>query len=119
MKDYNISTVYIGGGTPTAIPAKNLERIIQSVYANFGREKIQEFTVEAGRPDTINYEMLEMLKDNHVNRISINPQTMNDNTLKLIGRKHTSSDIVDVYHKAKEVGFPVINMDIIVGLYIS
>lgn len=116
MKDYNISTVYIGGGTPTAIPAKNLERIIQSVYANFGREKIQEFTVEAGRPDTINYETLKMLKDNHVNRISINPQTMNDNTLKLIGRKHTSSDIVDVYHKAKEVGFPVINMDIIVGL---
>jgi len=116
MKDYNISTVYIGGGTPTAIPVKNLERIIKAVYNNFDKEKIKEFTVEAGRPDTINYEMLKMLKDNYVNRISINPQTMNDETLKLIGRKHTSSDIVDVYHKAKEVGFPVINMDIIVGL---
>lgn len=116
MKDYNISTVYIGGGTPTAIPSKNLERIIQAVYSNFEREKIQEFTVEAGRPDTIDYEVLNMLKENQVNRISINPQTMNDKTLKLIGRKHTSSDIIDVYHKARNIGFPVINMDIIVGL---
>lgn len=116
MEDYYISTVYIGGGTPTAIPAKNLERIIKTVYNNFDKEKIQEFTVEAGRPDTINYEILEMLKDNHISRISINPQTMNDKTLKLIGRKHTSWDIVDVYRKAREVGFPVINMDVIVGL---
>lgn len=116
MEDYYISTVYIGGGTPTAIPAKNLERIIKTVYNNFDKEKIQEFTVEAGRPDTINYEILEMLKDNHISRISINPQTMNDKTLKLIGRKHTSWDIVDVYRKAREVGFPVINMDLIVGL---
>ncbi len=116
MKDYNISTVYIGGGTPTAIPSKNLERIIQAVYSNFEREKIQEFTVEAGRPDTIDYEVLNMLKENQVNRISINPQTMNDKTLELIGRKHTSSDIIDVYHKARNIGFPVINMDIIVGL---
>jgi len=116
MADYNISTVYIGGGTPTAIPIKNLERIIQAVYRNFGKENIEEFTVEAGRPDTINYEMLSMLKDNHIDRISINPQTMNDRTLELIGRKHTSSDIIDVYHMAKNIGFPVINMDLIVGL---
>lgn len=116
MTDYNISTVYIGGGTPTAIPAKNLERIIQTIYRNFDKDKILEFTVEAGRPDTINLEMLNMLKDNHVDRISINPQTMNDSTLKLIGREHTSQDIVEVFHMARKIGFPVINMDLIIGL---
>jgi len=72
--------------------------------------------VEAGRPDTINFQMLKMLKDNNIDRISINPQTMNDRTLELIGRKHTSSDIIKVYHMAKNMDFPVINMDIIVGL---
>ena len=116
MSEYNISTVYIGGGTPTAIPVRNLERIIHAVYRNFGQGNIEEFTVEAGRPDTINFQMLKMLKDNNIDRISINPQTMNDRTLELIGRKHTSSDIIKVYHMAKNMDFPVINMDIIVGL---
>ena len=111
-----ISTVYIGGGTPTAIPYKNLEKIIQAVYRNFDREEIQEFTVEAGRPDTINEEVLKVLMENGINRISINPQTMNDKTLKLIGRQHKTKDIIDVYYLAKEIGFPIINMDLIVGL---
>lgn len=111
-----ISTVYIGGGTPTAIPTRNLERIIQAVYRNFRKENIQEFTVEAGRPDTINTEMLNMLKENEVNRISINPQTMNDSTLKIIGRNHSSEDIIKIYKLAKSMGFSVINMDLIIGL---
>lgn len=115
-EDWTISTVYFGGGTPTAIPINNLERIIHAVYRNFNRDNIKEFTVEAGRPDTINFDMLNMLKENDVDRISINPQTMNDDTLKLIGRNHTSSDIIDVYNLARDIGFPVINMDLIVGL---
>lgn len=116
VKSKHISTAYIGGGTPTAIPYKNLEKIIQAVYRNFGKGNIQEFTVEAGRPDTINKEVLNMLKENGIDRISINPQTMNDSTLELIGRSHKAKDIIDVYYLAKEIGFPVINMDLIVGL---
>ncbi len=116
MDTKTISTVYIGGGTPTAISSDNLERIIRSIYSNFGRNNIKEITVEAGRPDTMDYEMLEMLYANGIERISINPQTMNDKTLKIIGRKHTSQDIIDVYFQAKEIGFDIINMDLIIGL---
>lgn len=116
MENKKINTVYIGGGTPTAIPVKNLERIIESIYFYFGRKNIQEITVEAGRPDTINRKMLNMLKQKGIDRISINPQTMNDRTLKLIGRKHNSKDIVAAFNLAREIGFSVINMDIIVGL---
>ena len=97
-------------------PHNQLEKIIQAIYDNFDRDNIKEITVEAGRPDTIDNEMLKMLKENKVDRISINPQTMNDNTLKLIGRKHSSQDIIDTYYEAKKIGFEVINMDLIVGL---
>lgn len=116
MDGKSINTVYIGGGTPTAIPTKNLENIIEAIYLNFGVENIKEFTVEAGRPDTINKEVLTMLYKNNIDRISINPQTMNDETLKLIGRKHNKEDIIRAYSLAKEIGFKVINMDLIVGL---
>ncbi|WMM26827.1 coproporphyrinogen dehydrogenase HemZ [Tissierella sp. MB52-C2] len=116
MGGRRINTVYIGGGTPTAIPPIELERIIQSIYNEFGENNIREITVEAGRPDTINREYLEMLNKNNIGRISINPQTMNDSTLKLIGRHHNSSDIVKTFHLAKEIGFNVINMDLIIGL---
>jgi oxygen-independent coproporphyrinogen-3 oxidase len=116
MEGRRINTVYIGGGTPTAIPPMELERIIQSIYNEFGEKNIREITVEAGRPDTINKEYLEMLNKNNIGRISINPQTMNDSTLKLIGRHHNSSDIVKTFHLAKEIGFNVINMDLIIGL---
>lgn len=115
MKDKIIDTVYIGGGTPTAIPASNLDEIIKAVYKNFGMD-IREFTVEAGRPDTIDRKMLEMLKSNNIKRISINPQTMNGHTLKAIGRSHSVSDIVESYNLAREIGFETINMDLIVGL---
>lgn len=116
MSNKTINTVYIGGGTPTAIPTIQLERIIKSIYNNFDKNKIKEFTVEAGRPDTINTENLSMLKDMGIRRISINPQTMNDKTLKLIGRNHTSSDIIKSYNLAKNIGIDIINMDLIIGL---
>lgn len=116
MEGKIINTVYIGGGTPTAIPSRDLEEIIEAIYVTFGKENIREFTVEAGRPDTITQEILTMLNRNNIDRISINPQTMNDKTLKLIGRKHNSEDIKRAYYLAKEIGFKVINMDLIVGL---
>lgn len=116
MKGKKINTVYIGGGTPTAIPPNELEKIIQTIYNKFGAKDIKEFTVEAGRPDTITQEYLTMLNRNKINRISINPQTMNDETLKLIGRQHNSEDILRTYYLAKEIGFDIINMDLIIGL---
>ncbi len=116
MGNKKINTVYIGGGTPTAIPIGSLEKIIETIYLSFGKENIKEITVEAGRPDTINKDMLKMLKYKNIERISINPQTMNDKTLKLIGRNHTAKDIIDSYSLARKVGFPIINMDVIVGL---
>ena len=116
MHNKNINTVYIGGGTPTSIPNSSLERIIKTIYNSFGEKNIKEFTVEAGRPDTIDLEVLEMLKKQNINRISINPQTMNDVTLKKIGRNHTTNDILNAYRMAKEVGIDSINMDLIVGL---
>lgn len=115
MRGKELNSVYIGGGTPTSISTIELEKIIQTVYREFG-EDIKEFTVEAGRPDTINKENLKMLKDNNINRISINPQTMNDKTLKAIGRNHNSKDIINAYKMAKAIGIPIINMDLIIGL---
>ena len=116
MKGKKINSVYIGGGTPTSISVEDLRKIINTVYDSFGKENIREFTIEAGRPDTINYELLNMLKEEQIERISVNPQTMNDRTLKLIGRKHTSEDIINSYKMAKEVGISSVNMDLIVGL---
>lgn len=116
MEGKEINTVYIGGGTPTAIPPRELEKIIQNIYLRFGENNIKEFTVEAGRPDALTKEYLKMLSENNINRISINPQTMNDKTLKLIGRNHTSEDIMRTFHLAKEMNFKSINMDLIIGL---
>jgi len=115
MAGKKINTVYIGGGTPTAVSRKQLESVIESVQTGFNGE-IKEFTVEAGRPDTIDRDMLKMLKDKGVTRISINPQTMNGDTLKLIGRNHSPKSIIRAYNLAKSVGFDIINMDIILGL---
>ncbi len=116
LRNKELNTVYIGGGTPTAIPKENLDKIIKKLYQAFGKDEFNEFTVEAGRPDTINKDMLMMLKENKVHRISINPQTMNDATLSLIGRKHKTDEIITAYNLAKEIGFDSINMDVIVGL---
>lgn len=116
VKDKKLNTIYIGGGTPTSIPVKSLERIIDTVYNNFKIDNIKEFTVEAGRPETITKEMLKMIKQYNIDRISINPQTMNDKTLKLIGRNHSVEDIIRAYNMARDIEFKTINMDLIVGL---
>ena len=86
MKDYTLDTIYIGGGTPTTLNAAQMERLLTKVTELFPMEQVQEFTVEAGRPDTINEEVLKAIRKFPVTRISINPQTMNQETLDLIGR---------------------------------
>ncbi|WPC41277.1 coproporphyrinogen III oxidase [Clostridium sp. JS66] len=116
-KGLKIQCVYFGGGTPTSINDEQFEKIMEHIYNSFVRENnIEEFTVECGRPDSITSSKLNTMKKYNVHRISINPQTMNDDTLKLIGRKHTVQDVIDKFKMAREFGFNHINMDIIVGL---
>lgn len=115
-KRYKIETIYIGGGTPTALNEKQLEFLLTLVNKYFDVANLKEFTLEAGRPDTINKEKLHIIKDYGVTRISINPQTMNQETLDIIGRKHTTKDIVDIFNIARELKYNNINMDIILGL---
>jgi len=114
--DRTLNTVYIGGGTPTTLEAEQLERLLKAVCSKFDLSHMLEFTVEAGRPDSITREKLEVLKANGVTRISINPQTMNQKTLDIIGRKHTVEQIKEAFSMAREIGFDNINMDLIVGL---
>ncbi len=114
--DYNIVGLYFGGGTPTTLSAMDLEDVINKCYESFDLSNLVEFTVEAGRPDTIDRDKLETLKRCGVTRISINPQTMNDNILKVIGRAHTVQDIYDSFNLARECGFDNVNMDLIAGL---
>lgn len=116
MKDQVLDTVYIGGGTPTALSVKELEKVLKCVKENLDLKKTIEFTVEAGRPDSITKEKLELLKEYGVGRISINPQTMRQKTLDLVGRKHTVEDTIQRFHEARELGFDNINMDLILGL---
>ncbi|CEO28018.1 coproporphyrinogen dehydrogenase HemZ [Paraclostridium sordellii] len=118
LKDTNkeIETLYIGGGTPTALEADQLDTLINALFKELDLTNIKEFTVEAGRPDTITKEKLEVMKKHNVTRISINPQTMNDETLVKIGRDHNVNDIVDCFKLARSLGFDNINMDIILGL---
>lgn len=112
----NLETVYIGGGTPTTLSAEQLKVLIEKIYENFDMSSCREFTVEAGRPDTITKEKLKTLKDLKVTRISINPQTLNDKTLEIIGRKHTAVQTIRAFNMSREYGFDNINMDLIVGL---
>lgn len=111
----NLESVYIGGGTPTVLSAGQIEQVTQTVAEVFGKE-IPEFTFEAGRPDTITVEKLQAAEAGGVNRISINPQTFNDEVLRRIGRKHTSRQTLEAYELARSIGFYDINMDIIAGL---
>ena len=111
-----VRTIYIGGGTPTALSAEQLERLLVTVRQYLPMEDCIEFTVEAGRPDSITERKLRILKEQGVTRISINPQTMQQRTLDLIGRRHTVQQIVDAMHMARELGHDNINMDIIIGL---
>ncbi len=115
-KGLNVSSVYIGGGTPPVLGKKLLFEIIEALKNELEFSKDVEFTVEAGRPDVINKELLTMLKENGVNRLCINPQTMNDETLEKIGRKHTTYQTEKAFDIARECGFNNINSDIIAGL---
>lgn len=115
FKGKKLNTIYIGGGTPTSLETYQLEKIIKEVK-NIFPNKVKEFTVEAGRPDTIDREKLKMLRNYGVNRISINPQTFNPKTLKRIGRNHNIESIKESYNLAKSLDFDIINMDIILGL---
>lgn len=118
LKETNkeIETLYIGGGTPTTLEAEQLDNLIKALFMELDLTKIKEFTVEAGRPDTITKEKLEVMKKHNVTRISINPQTMNNETLVKIGRDHNVDDIVRCFNMARDLGFNNINMDIILGL---
>lgn len=109
-------TVYIGGGTPTTLSAEQFEMIFERLESRLDTSRIKEITVEAGRPDTITEDKLSVLKKYGVNRISINPQTMNDETLVKIGRSHDIEMIYRAYSLARKTGFEVINMDLIAGL---
>ncbi len=115
-KDKIIDTVYIGGGTPTTLEADQLDRLITALKDHFDFNTVQEFTVEAGRADSITREKLEVLYKHGVDRISVNPQTMNQKTLDIIGRRHTVEQVVEAYKMAREIGFSNINMDLILGL---
>ncbi len=116
MKGKLLDTVYIGGGTPTALEAEHLDRLCSSIERIFDLRSIQEFTVEAGRPDSITRARLEVLRRHAVTRISVNPQTMKEETLRLIGRHHSVQQVVDTFHMARDCGFDNINMDLILGL---
>ena len=115
-----LNTIYIGGGTPTTLTAKQLEKLLNVVDELFLNEErgaeLLEYTVEAGRPDSITKEKLEVLCSHPVTRISVNPQTMQQKTLDLVGRKHSVQAVKDIFHLARELGFDNINMDLIAGL---
>ncbi len=111
-----LNTIYIGGGTPTTLTAPQLDRLLRKIKCSFDLSHLVEFTVEAGRPDSITREKLEVLRKHDIDRISINPQTMKQATLDLIGRHHTVEQTVESYKLAREIGFTNINMDLIVGL---
>lgn len=115
-KERQLDTVYIGGGTPTTLEPEQLDRLLTEIKRHFNLSKVQEFTVEAGRPDSITREKLEVIKKHPVTRISINPQTMNQKTLEIIGRRHTVEETKAAFLLARELGFDNINMDLIVGL---
>jgi oxygen-independent coproporphyrinogen-3 oxidase len=111
-----VSTVYIGGGTPTTLSAEELERLLCVISENIDVNSLLEFTLEAGRPDTITADKLRVAKEYGVTRISVNPQTLSDDILREIGRRHTVKDFYDAYEIAKASGIKDINVDLIAGL---
>ena len=113
----NITTIYYGGGTPTSITAEEMDRLYEEMYESFPNvERVREITVEAGRPDTITPEKLNVLKKWNISRISINPQSYIQETLKAIGRHHTVDETIEKFHLARKMGMNNINMDLIIGL---
>lgn len=111
-----LETVYIGGGTPTALSAEQLRKVMSAIAENFDLSGILEYTVEAGRPDATDKDKLIAIKEGGATRISVNPQTMNNSVLEAIGRKHTAEQTVETFKLARSLGFDNINMDLIAGL---
>lgn len=116
FKDKKISCIYVGGGTPSSLEYEELRRFFKIISDNFNLSQVDEFTFEAGRVDTLDEEKLRIIYQNKVDRISINPQTMNDATFGKIGRNHNSNDVREVFSLARQIGFDNINMDLIMGL---
>ena len=116
MKGRRLDTVYMGGGTPTTLSAAQLDKVLTVVEEAFDLSRCRELTVEAGRPDSITREKLEVLRKWGISRISINPQTMSDKVLEAVGRRHTARQTVEAYEQAVKAGFDDINMDLIAGL---
>ena len=115
-KHKKLNTIYIGGGTPTTLTAGQLERLLTKIEQTFDFTSLVEYTVEAGRPDSITEDKLMVLRKHNISRISINPQTMKQETLNLIGRHHTVEQTIESFKLARSLGFDNINMDLIVGL---
>lgn len=111
-----LESVYVGGGTPSTLSAEQLKTVTDAVNNNFDLSTCREFTVEAGRPDTITEEKLRVLKNSPVDRISINPQTFVNSVLQAVGRRHSAEDTTEIFNLARKIGFRNINMDLIAGL---
>ena len=112
----HLRTLYIGGGTPTTLSTPQMIRLLDTLRASFDFDRCIEFTVEGGRPDTLDFEKLKAIREHGADRMSINPQTMEDHVLRACGRPHKASDVVRAYHEAVDAGFAAINMDLIAGL---
>ena len=112
----SIRSVYIGGGTPTTLTASQMETLLDAIYSSFDLSRCLEFTVEGGRPDTLNAHKLRSIREHGADRMSINPQTMEDHVLRACGRPHKAADVVRAYGEAVDAGFTAINMDLIAGL---
>lgn len=113
---FTVQNIYVGGGTPTALPDNYFADMLSMVYNSFYGQDVVEFTVEAGRPDSITPAKIAKMQELGVTRVSVNPQTMQDKTLKVIGRQHMSADVVNMFKALRKAGIPHINMDIILGL---
>ena len=112
----HIRTVYMGGGTPTTLTASQMAWLLDAIYDSFDLSRCLEFTVEGGRPDTLDAEKLRTIRSHGADRMSINPQTMEDAVLKACGRPHKAEDVLRAYREAVDAGFTAINMDLIAGL---
>ena len=112
----SLRTLYVGGGTPTTLSALQLKTMMEAINRHFDRSRLIEYTVEAGRPDTVDPEKLRVIRALGANRISVNPQSMNDAVLRAVGRPHTAADVERAFAQAREAGFESVNMDLIAGL---
>ena len=112
----HVRTLYIGGGTPTVLSTPQMKLLMEAVNRHFDRSRLIEYTVEGGRPDTLDPEKLRTIRALGADRMSINPQSMNDAVLRNVGRRHTAAEIERAYREAVEAGFSHINMDLIAGL---